>query len=258
MNLMLLTRKLGTQVIHVVNRHDTTIMTGLVIAGVIGTGYLSGKATIKAYKVLEEAEYTSKEPLTKKEKLKKVWKIYIPPFAVAAATVTIAIGAQKLNLDRQTNLFQAVCLAENARKEFEAKTENVIGKNKTEKIREEILSDKINVNPPTDENIFLTSHGDTLCFDVFSGRYFKHDIEKIKAAINTCNNRINNFERITMNELYRELDIPTLERIGDDYEYSNEYTGLMEPKFTSILTANDIPCFVLDFYNPPALSYRRA
>ena len=93
--------RFGEKVIKGIRDHDTVLMTAGVIVGVAGTAYLTHKATIKAYGVIEEAEYTSAMPLTRKEKAKLVWKIYIPPFAAAVATISLAVGNQIVNTQLQ-------------------------------------------------------------------------------------------------------------------------------------------------------------
>lgn len=247
--------ELGAKALEFANKNASTLMTAGVVAGVVGTAYLAHEAGRKSQKMLEELEYTSKEAPTKKEKLQRVWKVYVPPFASAVATITLALGAQSVNLRRQATLIEAYLMANSAKEEFVKKTEEVVGKNKIQKIHEEIVKDKVAQNPPTEENIIFTSHGDTLCFDVYTGRYFKSDVEFIRKVINDLNNRINLGERIVLNDLYFDLELPQI-RLGDAFMWSMDTTGLIDLRPESGLhDTTGKPYYALDFYNKPVPRY---
>lgn len=257
MNPMTIVSSFGNGIIHFAKKNDTKLMTVAVCGGVAATGILSGKAAIKAYKVLEEEEYTSEKPLTTGEKVKKTWKFFLPPFAAAVATMTVATLTESVNLSKQAALFEAYTIAKNARVEFSEAAKKVMGEKKVEKVREEIVKDKIAANPPTDENIIYTTHGDTLCREGWHGRYFKSDIAFIKDVFNKLNDRINSnpMNIVTMEDLFLELDLPPLPR--DKYWEFSQDTGIMRPTFTSGLTeTTGLPYFSFDFdeYNEPIFS----
>lgn len=247
--------EIGAKAIQFVNKNSTTLMTMGVVAGVVGTAYLSHEAGRKSQKVLEELEYTSETAPTKKEKLEKVWKIYIPPFASAVATITLALGAQSINLRKQATLIEAYIMANSARKELVEKTEAVVGKSKMQKIHEEIIKDKVEKNPPTEESIIFTAHGDVLCFDVYSGRYFKSDPEYIRKTINDANERmVSNNEFVEFNDLYMDWGIPTI-NFGK-HRWSLDTTGTIDLRPESGLhEITGKPYYAIDFYNPPVPWY---
>ena len=246
---------LGAKALSFANKNASTLMTVGVVAGIVGTAYLSHEAGKKSQRILEELEYTSEKPPTRKEKFQKVWKVYLPPFASAVATITLAVGAHSVNMRRQATLIEAYLMANSARKELVEKTEEVVGKNKMQKIHEEIVKDKVTANPPTEENVIFTSHGDVLCFDVWSGRYFKSDPEYIRKTINDANERMVSNERIYYNDLYYEWGIPPI-KVGSNLRWSMEETGLIDLRAESGL--HDItgrPYYAIDWYTPPVPKY---
>lgn len=72
----------------------TTVLT---IGGVVGTGYLASKATVKAVHKADKMK-----DATKKEIAKAVWKYYIPPAAAALGTASCIVGAHIWNKREQT------------------------------------------------------------------------------------------------------------------------------------------------------------
>ena len=244
----------GKSVINFATRNDTKLMTAAVCGGIVATGVLSARAGIKAYKILEEEEYTAKKPLKFTEKAKKTWTVWIPPFAAAAATIAVASITESVNLSKQATLFEAWTIAKNAKSEFVDKTKEVVGEKKVEKIKEELIKDKVAANPPSEPNIIYTSHGDTLCREGWHGRYFKSDIAFIKEVFNKLNDRINSnpMNYVTMEDLFLELDLEPMAR--DKYWMFSQDTGIMKPTFTSGLDeTTGLPYFSIDFdeYNEP-------
>ena len=92
------------------NENSRTILTGVGVVGTVTTAYLSGRATFKAAQILEKeklelakkadgldnGEHPKPIDLTRFEKIKKVWHLYIPPFVSAATTITCIIVANKI------------------------------------------------------------------------------------------------------------------------------------------------------------------
>ena len=128
MNPVTIASNFGNGIINFAKKNDTKLMTVAVCGGVVATGVLSGKAAIKAYKVLEEEEYTSEKPLTFGEKAKKTWKFFLPPFAAAVATMTVATLTESVNLSKQAALFEAYTITKNARVEFSEAAKKGLGK----------------------------------------------------------------------------------------------------------------------------------
>ena len=81
-------------------------------------------------------------------------------------------------------LTTAYAISESALKNYQEKVVETIGKNKEQSVRDAMAKDAISKKQIQNSEVIITKKGDTLCFDVLSGRYFKSDIERIKRAEN--------------------------------------------------------------------------
>lgn len=249
-NPMTLASNVGKGAINFAKRNDTKLMTLAVCGGVVATGVLSGKASIEAYKVLEEAEYTSPEPLTPKQKAQKTWKIFIPPFAAAVATITIAGFTEHINLSKQAALFEAYTLAKNARTEFVEKSKEIFGEKKVEEVKDAIVSDKVKADPPNELNVIYTTHGDTLCKEGWHGRYFKSDIPFLKEGINKLDGHINAhpMNEASIADIFREWGLPYPER-DENWRFNQDTGPIIEHIHyrSGLDDVTGLPFFYIDF-----------
>jgi len=227
----------------VISKNSPTLLTGLAVTGLITTTILAVKATPKALQLIEMAEYENKGQLTKREVVEVAWKPYIPAAAVGAASIACIIGANHISLRRNAAIASLYSLTDAAFTEYKAKVVETIGKNKEEKVRNEIAEEKVAKNPAT--NIIFTGKGEHLCYDSLSGRYFKSDIESIRRTVNKINHELMSEMFIPLNDVYSALGLAPVklgEEIGLDIE-----KGLFEVSYSSHLTTDDVPCLCLEF-----------
>lgn len=227
-------------------RQSPIILTGVAVAGVLTTAILAVKATPNALRILDIESSRKKEELTKLEMVKTTWKCYIPSGIMGTVTIACIIGATSVNLKRNAALVSAYSLTEKALKEYQSKVVEVIGKNKEQKIKDEIAKDKITNNPPKESEIIFTGNGETLCYEALSGRYFKSDIEKVRKAENAINKQLLKDGFICLNDLFYELGLPST-KLGDELGWNNYDDALMIFNFSSQLSENGIPCLVIDY-----------
>jgi len=227
----------------VISKNSPTILTGLSCAGVFTTAILAVNATPKALQLLEEEGNI--KTLSKRDIVKTTWKCYIPAAVVGAVTVGCIIGSNTISNRRNAALSALYTLSETAFREYQNKVVEEIGKTKENKIRHEIVSDKIKNNPPNTANVIITGNGEVLCRDDFTGRYFKSDIEKIRQAENEIDKRLRNEMWISLNELYYELGLPEVdagELMGFDVD-----KGWVGINYSSCLADNNTPCLSLTY-----------
>ena len=124
---------------HFFHKHGGTILTFLSSVGVIGTAYLSGKASIKADKKLKEL---GKEP-DLKQKAKVLAPIYAPTAAVGAATILCMFGANSLSRKQQASMLAAGALMEQTYKKYRDKAEEFLGDNFVEKEAAKNIPDEV-------------------------------------------------------------------------------------------------------------------
>lgn len=238
--------------------NSPTVFAGVAIAGIIGTVAMTVKATNKARDTIEEATY--KDPDTgeeiqpdTKETVILIWKYYVPVVLMTGMTIGSLVISHRIQNKRNVLLAGLYSTSQKALEEYQAKTEEIVGKNKSEKIHEEIASDYLTNNPVNQGSIVATGKGGSLCFDVLSGQYFWSDYDKVRKAVNDFNERLISEDRLSLNEFYSLLGINTNE-LGDEVGW---VAGKgIDVSYKSRLASDGTPCLVLDYNNPPTWSFR--
>lgn len=257
MNLSLVTNS-TKQLGRAISRNSPTILTALGVAGLLTTVILAVKATPKAMEILEyekqfrfeqENAITPDEPIEILDTIELTWKCYIPTILMGVATASCIIGANHISLRRSAVLTSLYSIAETSLKEYQQKVVETIGDKKEEKIREEIVKDKIESNPPKDNSIILTGKGNYLCYDVFSGRYFRTSVEEIQRAEIRFNQKLLREGWMDINMFYDEVGLEPIE-LGNQMGWIAQY-AILELKFTSTLTKDTEPCLVMEYRVPP-------
>jgi len=234
-------------------KHSPEILTGIGIAGMIATTISAVKATPKALRLIDEKEIQENKRLTTAEVVLTTWKCYIPAAVTGALSVACLIGASAVSLKRNAALATAYTISETALKDYREKAVEVVGEKKEQAIRDAIAKDKLAGNPVDDKQIVMTGSGDTLCYDVLSGRYFKSDIEKIRKAINDLNRDMLSEQYVSLNDLYYAIGLPDI-KLGNDLGWNID-KGYIEVQFGSHLAANGTPCLVLAYTVAPQYGY---
>lgn len=254
------------------SKHSPELLTSIGIAGMVTTAVMVGMATPKAIKLLEEEkarqneELLSKEdtddaseciPITKlkfQDTVKTTWKCYLPAVVTGVVSIGCLIGASSVSARRNAVLATAYSLSETAFSNYKAKVEETVGEKKEKAIRDEIAKEHIVRNPVKNNEVIVTQKGETLCYDLLSGRYFKSDIEKIRKAENELNRNLVNEMYISLNEFYYELGLKGT-KLGDDLGWNIE-DGLLDISFSSQLTDDGTPCLAMDYRVSPRYDYR--
>lgn len=246
--------KIGTGIKASVIKHSPEILIGMGIAGMLTTTVLAVKATPKALSLIEEKKKeTGLERLTMVDTVKATYKCYLPAAGVAAASIACLVGSNKISARRTAVMTTAYSLADTAFREYRSKVVETIGEKKEEAIRDKIAKDKIEQNPPEQNNVVIIDKGNTLCYDVLSGRYFKTDIDKIKKAENELNRSMIYDMYVSLNDFYRKVGLEELP-LGDELGWKCD-DGLLEFYLSSQLTSKDEPCLVISFNVSPRYNY---
>lgn len=247
------------------NQNSTTILTGLGVGGTAATAYLSGKASFKAARIIDREEAILNAGLsdsiremhpvrpTKKEKVKLVWKCYIPATAVGATTITCIIMAQRINSGKIAALVIASGISERALQEYKDKVIEKLGDVKERNLRDELAQDRVTKNPVRPGEVIVPGIGDVLFYDQHGGRYFHSTMEKVRAAENKINFELLNQIGCSLSEFYDEVGSPP-----SNYSDSAGWNGgeRIEVVFSTTLSSDDRPCIAIDFRPPPTTSYR--
>ena len=242
----------------VLGKHSPEILTGIGIAGMIGSTVLAVKATPKALQLIEnEKEELKTNYLTPKETIKATWKCYIPAVVSGASGVACLIGANTVHTKRIAAITTAYTLSESYLKDYKEKVIETIGEKKEKTIREKMASDRIEKRTISPTEIVITDKGDTLFLDPVSDRIFRSDIESVHRAVNKVNYIMTHdpFEgSATLSDFYDELGLGRTsisDKLG--WNYSNG-AGLLEVELHPA-EKDGKPCFMLDYNYAPTYEY---
>ena len=240
-----------------ISKNSPHILTGIACAGVISTVVLAVKNTPQALAIIEEEErYRERKNIqsaTKIEKVKLTWKCYTPATVMGVVTIGCILGANTVHTRRNAALASIYAISESAFREYKSKVVQEIGKTKESKIQDEIAKDHILKNPVHQNNIIFTGNGDVLCYETLSGRYFTSSYETIRQKINDLNFRLRDEMRISLNDLYYELNLEPIE-LGNLMEFNID-KGYIEPQYSTQLTEDSRPCLVINVDVYPTQKY---
>lgn len=238
----------------------STILTAGGVVGTVTTAVLTGKASYRASEIIheQELEILAEAPeaevhLSKTDKVKLVWPLFIPPVLIGTATVGSIVAANMVSAKRAAALAAAYGISENKLKEYKEKVLEKVGPNKERAVRDELAQDYVNDNPPSKEVIILAG-GDVLCLDRMTGRYFRSTVENLKKAENAVNQELFNHQYASLSFFYDEVGLPPTS-FSDDVGWNMAQTGVLELQFSTVMSPDEQPCVAVDFTNPPKNDY---
>ncbi|GHU53683.1 hypothetical protein AGMMS49975_12410 [Clostridia bacterium] len=236
--------------------HSLEILTGIGIVGMITTTVMAVRATPKALALIDEKKKEiGEDKLTAARTVKVAWKCYIPSAVTGVASVACLIGAGSANARRNAALAAAYTISDSAFKEYKKKVVETVGDKKEQDVRDAIAKDKVEHNPVSNCEVIITEKGNTLCYDVLSGRYFKSDIELLKRAVNETNRDLLSERFISLNDFYYNIGL-TETTIGRDIGWCVD-DGFIDLNFSSQLAEDGTPCLVLNYIVAPRYDYLR-
>lgn len=236
---------------------DNGTIIGIIAAGFGFTGAigLTAKATVQAVRRTDYETERKGSPLTMAELIELNWKYYISPGLLwlgSAASLFLAARGHKSG----TKLLAAMYAASEAeRKKLEDAAIEYLGPKKYEELQYK-AEDKVLQEVPMDGNmVYETGHGTHLCYDTYSGRFFRCCIDHIKRSVNEFNNDLFTHETgKSYNDLFYEIS-PVFEDIefGKDVGW-NYAKGGVDIRYSSHLK-NGEPCLVMVFKKKPYPDY---
>lgn len=234
-------------------KHSPEILTGIGIAGMLATTVLAVKATPKALRHIETAKEEKQDDLTPVETVKTCWKCYIPATVTGVTSVACLIGGARVSNKRNAALAAACTLSETALREYREKVVETIGEKKEQVVRDAVAKERIEKTHTQDLEIIDTGAGETRCYDWYTDRKFKSDIEKIKNAVNELNSQLLSDGYVNLNDFYYALGLHSA-GIGDTLGWSYNRDGLVKLSLSSQLD-DGVPVMVVDFQIAPHYGY---
>ncbi len=237
-------------------KHSPEILTGVGIAGMVTTTVMAVRATPKAIRLLDdEKKRQNVDKLEPADMVKTAWTCYIPAAVTGTVSVVCLIGASSVNARRNAALTAAYTLSESTLRDYQKKVIETIGEKKEQTVRDAVAKERLEKNPVENKEVIITAKGETLCFDVVSGRYFKSDIDKLKKAENELNRQMRDEMYISLNEFYYEIGLEPV-KLGEDLGWNID-DGYIDLHFSSQLATDGTPCLVIDYGYGPRYDFRR-
>lgn len=232
-------------------KNAPVIATTLAIASATASVVFAAKAGMTAKEKLDELKKSEKD-LKTSDKIKATWKIYIPTALMLTSTIVSITTLHRVGVSRETSALALFKASETAFSQYRNKVVEKLGESDEKKVREEVITERIAKNPPTNEVIVVS--GDVLVFDVYSGRYFQSSMTKIDAAVNEFNRKVIHEGYASLTEFY---DLIGLEPNGSSDDVGWMSDALLEVSYSSVLTPDGSPCLAVDFRTTPVLDYDR-
>lgn len=237
--------------------NSPAILTAIAVTGTLTTAFLTGKATFKAAELIAAEEWSFRpremdHQLAPKEKIVLVWKTYIPAVGTGVLTVVCIVFANRIGTRRAAAVAAAYTISEKAFAEYKDKVVERLGTVKEQKVRDEVAQDRVDRNPVSDREVIVAGGGEVLCYDAFTGRYFKSDMETLKKAQNDLNYTMLNEGYASLSDFYNKIDIPTTS-FSEEVGWTSD--KLLELEFSTTLSDDGRPCISIDFMVAPARDY---
>lgn len=247
-------------------KNSPAILTGVAVLGVLSTAYAAFKAGPRAEKILKEyrkdmsyCDRNDKEAkrVVLSESAKKMLPVMAPAVIMGGTTIACMIGSHSVSSRRVAALSAAYSISESTVKNLNSKMEEVLGEKKTRAVKDAIMKDKLKTDTEKDQkalsesNFVMPADGTVLCKDLYSGRLFYSNAEKIKQAIAKCSYDVITDMYISLNDFYEAIGSPQLTRIpmGEDlgWNLDDTHNGQLPITLTALLTEDNKPCLCVDY-----------
>ena len=248
---------------YLLNDNSTTLLSIAGVGGSIATALLTGRATFKAARLIDQEQEVSNaawregesdtppHEFSKTEKTKLVWHLYLPPVASGVLTVTCIIAAHRISTKQIVALTAAAGISERALNEYKDKVLEKFGAKEDEKLRDEIAQDRVTKFPASSQ-VLIAGSGDVLCYDMLTGRYFQSTMEELKRAENKVNYELIHYMSCSLSHFYDEIGLPPTS-YSDTHGWNMDHH--MELKFSTVFSEDNRPCIAIDFSRQPIVDY---
>lgn len=204
--------------------------------GTVATAYLAARAGYQTAQVLENQD--PHEDV--KEKAKRVWRLYIPTAISATATIVCVASVKRVDAQKTLAAQTALAVSQRAYEGYRAQVIEELGDRKDKTILAKVAEKQISENPPA----IVAGSGEVLCCELFTGRYFSSDMEKLNAAVNAVNAKLVRHDLATLDDFYYEIHLPTTTMSG---QAGWESGRLLELEFSTVLSPGKVPCLAFEY-----------
>ena len=242
-------------ILHFLKSKSPQILIGASVVGLVTSVIFAIKATPKAIDIIQKDEKKKGAKLTPVEKIQKTAYVYIPTVSMVSMTIATMIASHYIHSKRHSAVLALYSTTSHFLKEYQNKVVEQIGKKNEKIIKDSVDTDRVNMKT-SEQRVFDVGAGNTvLCYDKWSGRYFKSTIPKVHSYINEINSKVLKEDRATLNDLYYLFGLPEIPD-GELMGWATYPPGVMqiEPRYSAQLTPEDEPCYVVEI-TPSYLEY---
>lgn len=240
-----------------------TILTALGVTGLVTTAVLTGKASFKAAEVIRNEQAKIDLDLVthnieNKTALrvdwwygsKITWKLFVPAVGTAAVTIACIVCANHISTRRTAALASAYSIGQEAFREYRTKVIDTIGDKKEQEVQDKIAQDRVNESPPS--TVYVLNEDENIFLDMYSGRYFKSNMQAVKKAQNDTNYEILSNDYASLSDFWDRLDLPKTSE-SDDIGWNTDMQ--LDLVIGTSMTPDEKPCFTINFLMIPVRGF---
>lgn len=245
--------KLSKSCAKLLKKHGGTMLAVAASVGVVLTAVETGKATIKAQKLIE-MNTTPGEAYTTKDKVMDCYKFYIPAAVLGAGTIACILGSNALNRKQIASLTAAYMALGKTYQTYRQKVIENIGLKKEAEIQEQINEEKLpEVRDKMEEEKLL-------CYEPISKRYFHATEVELTDAFYNLNRDFALDGEASMSDFcsYLGLDhLPELDTMGWYADYlGNEWEYYwIDFQYCKQTTDDGLQVYYVEAFQPPIENY---
>jgi hypothetical protein len=192
------------------------ILTAVGCVGVLGTAVCAVRDSKKAVRKLDDLGlYDTLEKPSLKTEAKATWKCYLPTIGAATITIGSIVMARRLSVKQIASLTAAAGYLSAKACKYKDKIREIAGGDVLKKVDEEFGLGELAKHPSFEE----TGNGDLICFEGYSGRWFKSSEEAVREAMQRVADRFGDGEYLAYNDIYDELGIVKT-HFGNEFGYA--------------------------------------
>ena len=233
-------------------KYSPQILSGVAVAGVVSTAVFSHKAGELAVHHIYDEQEQCEVKLSVEGYIRTNWRLYVPVVLSAGGAIACIIASTTVSSRRSTALAAAYQLSRDAYTAYQDEVRTIIGEDKERDIRAKVAEQSQPVGVST--SAVVVGDGDVLCFDEYSGRYFKSSLERLRKVINDINYDLTRFDAVSLNDLYSHLGLAQT-AMGDELGWNSG--ALIEVEFLTVLSPEGVPAISLHLHTPPVTDWYR-
>lgn len=193
---------------HFIRQHSGTILSVMASIGTVALVGNTVKTTLKARLILDQYEFYKGAELTTTEKLKIVWKEYIPTAFITSGTIACILGANAANKHNQAMLLSAAGLVNGYYKTITDKIKQSESYGTINNANRSLMQERYD----SCGNIYGEDcDGKKLFYDCYSGRYFRSTLDDVLQAEADLNALLKSDGRAYLNDYYRYIGLPGID-----------------------------------------------